>query len=134
MDFGFAGCRETLPHLQRIAVYTLEAFEELGRLVLKPKRKARAAKGVGRRTTPRRAGAKAGGTDVNSPAVDMCALRAARAAAPARGQREYSAPTSGRLRPNDHSLPPPSSKRTEDQPPLTGGANPAPDGSDILRP
>ena len=42
MAFGFTGCHATLPHLQRIAVYTGEAFEELERLILapaKPKRK-----------------------------------------------------------------------------------------------
>jgi diacylglycerol O-acyltransferase / wax synthase len=44
MDFGFTGCHEVLPHLQRIAVYTLDAFEKLERLVLKPKRKPRARK------------------------------------------------------------------------------------------
>jgi WS/DGAT/MGAT family acyltransferase len=38
MDFGFTGCHENLPHMQRIAVHTLEAFEELERLVLRPKR------------------------------------------------------------------------------------------------
>jgi WS/DGAT/MGAT family acyltransferase len=43
MDFGFAGCHETLPHMQRIAVYTQQAFEELERLVLKPKRKPRSS-------------------------------------------------------------------------------------------
>jgi WS/DGAT/MGAT family acyltransferase len=53
MAFGFTGCHATLPHMQRIAVYTGEALEELERLVLKPaarkksaprKRKAAAAK------------------------------------------------------------------------------------------
>ena len=29
LNFGFLGCRETLPHMQRIAVYTGEALEEL---------------------------------------------------------------------------------------------------------
>jgi WS/DGAT/MGAT family acyltransferase len=53
MDFGFTGCHENLPHLQRIAVYTLEAFEELERVVLgKPKRAAR------KRTPSKRAPAK----------------------------------------------------------------------------
>ena len=31
LDFGFTGCRDTLPHLQRLAVYMadeLEALEE----------------------------------------------------------------------------------------------------------
>jgi diacylglycerol O-acyltransferase / wax synthase len=43
MDFGFTGCHENLPHMQRIAVYTLEAFEELERLILKPKRTKKTA-------------------------------------------------------------------------------------------
>jgi hypothetical protein len=51
MDFGFAGCHETLPHMQRIAVYTQQAFEELERLVLKPKRKARAPRKAAPRKT-----------------------------------------------------------------------------------
>ena len=29
LSFGFAGCRDTLPRMQRIAVYTGEALEEL---------------------------------------------------------------------------------------------------------
>jgi diacylglycerol O-acyltransferase len=29
LDFGFIGCRDTLPHLQRLAVYSREALEEL---------------------------------------------------------------------------------------------------------
>jgi len=47
MDFGFTGCHENLPHMQRIAVYTGEAFDELERLILKPK-------GT-RKTAPRKA-------------------------------------------------------------------------------
>jgi diacylglycerol O-acyltransferase / wax synthase len=39
MAFGFTGCHSTLPHMQRIAVYTGEALEELERLVHKPARK-----------------------------------------------------------------------------------------------
>jgi len=31
LDFGFTGCRDTLPHLQRLAIYSGEAFEELAR-------------------------------------------------------------------------------------------------------
>ncbi len=34
LNFGFTGCRDTLPHMQRIAVYTGEALEELSRLML----------------------------------------------------------------------------------------------------
>jgi diacylglycerol O-acyltransferase / wax synthase len=41
MDFGFTGCHASLPHVQRIAVYTLEAFEELERRVLKPRARPR---------------------------------------------------------------------------------------------
>ena len=48
MAFGFTGCHSTLPHMQRIAVYTGEAFEELERLILKPaKKRARARQRAG---------------------------------------------------------------------------------------
>ena len=54
MAFGFTGCHTTLPHMQRIAVYTGEAFDELERLILPPKvRPARES------TAARKAGAKA---------------------------------------------------------------------------
>ena len=54
MAFGFTGCHSTLPHMQRIAVYTGEAFDELERLILPPKvRPARKS------TAARKAGAKA---------------------------------------------------------------------------
>jgi WS/DGAT/MGAT family acyltransferase len=36
LDFGFIGCRETLPHLQRLAVYSGEALEELERAMERP--------------------------------------------------------------------------------------------------
>ena len=29
LDFGFTGCRDSVPHLQRMAVYSAEALEEL---------------------------------------------------------------------------------------------------------
>lgn len=29
LNFGFVGCRETLPHLQRLAVYTGDALDQL---------------------------------------------------------------------------------------------------------
>ncbi|MBP1607397.1 MAG: putative bifunctional protein wax ester synthase/acyl-CoA, partial [Acidobacteria bacterium] len=29
LNFGFTGCRDTLPHMQRLAVYAGEAFDEL---------------------------------------------------------------------------------------------------------
>lgn len=51
MAFGFTGCHATLPHLQRIAVYTGEAFEELERLLLTPPKPNARAK---RATAPRK--------------------------------------------------------------------------------
>jgi hypothetical protein len=54
MAFGFTGCHSTLPHLQRIAVYTGEAFEELERLILAPAPRRRAAT----KRVPRKAPAK----------------------------------------------------------------------------
>ncbi len=32
MNFGFIGCRDALPHLQRLAVYTGDALDELDKL------------------------------------------------------------------------------------------------------
>jgi WS/DGAT/MGAT family acyltransferase len=32
LNFGFTGCRDTLPHLQRLAVYSAEVLEELERV------------------------------------------------------------------------------------------------------
>ena len=54
MAFGFTGCHSTLPHMQRIAVYTGEAFEELERLILAPAPRKRAAA----KRAPRKAPAK----------------------------------------------------------------------------
>jgi diacylglycerol O-acyltransferase len=42
LNFGFTGCRDTLPHMQRLAVYTGEALDELEKLAA-PKRKRAAA-------------------------------------------------------------------------------------------
>ena len=39
MDFCFTGCHASLPHMQRIAVYTGAAFDELERLILKSAKK-----------------------------------------------------------------------------------------------
>lgn len=43
LNFGFTGCRDTLPHMQHIAVYSGEALEELERELLAPKRRSKAA-------------------------------------------------------------------------------------------
>ena len=32
LNFGFVGCRDALPHLQRLAVYTGDALDELEKL------------------------------------------------------------------------------------------------------
>jgi diacylglycerol O-acyltransferase / wax synthase len=40
---GFVGCRDAIPHLQRLAVYTGEALPELERAVLAPKTKRKPA-------------------------------------------------------------------------------------------
>jgi hypothetical protein len=44
--FGFTGCADKVPHLQRLAVYTGEAIDELERVFLAapPRPKARARK------------------------------------------------------------------------------------------
>ncbi|MCK0163055.1 wax ester/triacylglycerol synthase family O-acyltransferase [Marinobacter sp. S6332] len=39
LNFGFTGCRDTLPSMQKLAVYTGEALDELEALILPPKRK-----------------------------------------------------------------------------------------------
>ncbi len=44
LNFGFTGCRDSLPHMQRLAVYTGEALEELTRLLTsKPASRKKAA-------------------------------------------------------------------------------------------
>jgi hypothetical protein len=42
LNFGFTGCRDTLPHMQRLAVYTGEALQELVALAA-PQNKRRKA-------------------------------------------------------------------------------------------
>jgi len=42
MDFGFTGCHSSVPSLQRLAVYTAEALEELERAILPKPKPARA--------------------------------------------------------------------------------------------
>jgi diacylglycerol O-acyltransferase / wax synthase len=44
MDFGFTGCHASLPHMQRIAVYTGDAFDELERQFMAPAKAARTRK------------------------------------------------------------------------------------------
>jgi len=51
ISFGFAGCRDSVPHLQRIAVYTGEALEELEAALLPKEEQPQAAEPapIGRR-------------------------------------------------------------------------------------
>jgi diacylglycerol O-acyltransferase / wax synthase len=71
MDFGFTGCHSSVPSLQKLAVYSAEALEELEAAILPkparaaskraaPKAAARAArKTTAKKSAPRRAGPKA---------------------------------------------------------------------------
>jgi WS/DGAT/MGAT family acyltransferase len=52
MAFGFTGCHSTLPHLQRVAVYTGEAFDELERLILAPKKHSAKKTAARKRSRP----------------------------------------------------------------------------------
>ena len=58
--FAFVGCRDTLPHLQNVAVYTADALAELEASVAHPAagRKAPRKKAPARRATPGKAPAK----------------------------------------------------------------------------
>ncbi|WP_298448970.1 wax ester/triacylglycerol synthase family O-acyltransferase [uncultured Marinobacter sp.] len=51
LNFGFTGCRDTLPSMQKLAVYTGEALDELEKLILPPKRKPKKAR-AGKSTKP----------------------------------------------------------------------------------
>jgi WS/DGAT/MGAT family acyltransferase len=55
MNFGFTGCHSTVPHLQRLAVYTAQALEELEAAFLPPappvRRSPRRAAAAPRKTT-----------------------------------------------------------------------------------
>lgn len=44
LNFGFTGCRDTLPSMQKLAVYTGEALDELENLILPPKAKPKSSK------------------------------------------------------------------------------------------
>src|SRR5204863_1114084 len=46
LNFGFTGARDTLPHLQRLAIYMGESLAELARVLLKKRSGKRASKGT----------------------------------------------------------------------------------------
>jgi WS/DGAT/MGAT family acyltransferase len=54
LAFGFAGCRDTIPRLQRLAVYTGEALEELERAVLASSARTTSTVGTVSKTPGRR--------------------------------------------------------------------------------
>jgi diacylglycerol O-acyltransferase len=47
LNFGFTGARDTLPHLQRLAIYMAEAVEEAAERLLPDRRRRRSRKKVG---------------------------------------------------------------------------------------
>lgn len=56
LHFGFTGCRKTLPHMQRLAVYAGEALQELQAAFAPPRRRATHQRPAARSAaTPRRA-------------------------------------------------------------------------------
>ncbi|WP_417544949.1 WS/DGAT/MGAT family O-acyltransferase [Marinobacter sp.] len=46
LNFGYTGCRDTLPSMQKLAVYTGEALDDLENLILPPKAKPKPKKAV----------------------------------------------------------------------------------------
>lgn len=59
LAFAFVGCRDTLPHLQNLAVYTAEALDALEQALAAPARRA-AARPARKRSPRRRKAASAG--------------------------------------------------------------------------
>jgi hypothetical protein len=70
LAFAFVGCRDTLPHLQNVAVYTADALAELEASLAKPRaprparKKSPAKKARSRKAT----GTKAGKAGAQRPA------------------------------------------------------------------
>jgi diacylglycerol O-acyltransferase / wax synthase len=52
MNFGFTGCHASVPHMQRVAVYTGEAFDELEAVFMRP------AKAVAKKPAAKKAAVK----------------------------------------------------------------------------
>jgi diacylglycerol O-acyltransferase len=61
MAFGFTGCHATLPHMQRIAVYTGEAFDELEKLLMVPVAAPKRRRAAPRKAAPRKRAPKPNG-------------------------------------------------------------------------
>ena len=58
LNFGYTGCRDTLPSMQKLAVYTGEALDELESLILPPPAKTTKAKPQRSPKAPRATGTK----------------------------------------------------------------------------
>ncbi|MBK6638546.1 MAG: wax ester/triacylglycerol synthase family O-acyltransferase [Rhodocyclaceae bacterium] len=86
LDFGFIGCRDTLPHMQKLAVYAKDSFDELEQALLGDRPTATKA------TRPAKAGKVAKPTKPATAAAKRPAL--AKATKPASAQpRQTPAPT-----------------------------------------
>jgi len=58
LNFGYTGCRDTLPSMQKLAVYTGEALDELESLILPPPAKTTKVKPQRSRKAPKATGTK----------------------------------------------------------------------------
>jgi WS/DGAT/MGAT family acyltransferase len=88
--FGFTGCADRVPHLQRLAVYTGEALDELEQVFVTGRRKAApaASRSTGRKSPPRQVAAKGGKAAAYKPVRKVRAKPARKAARRARGGNE----------------------------------------------
>ncbi|GAB3287596.1 WS/DGAT/MGAT family O-acyltransferase [Parahaliea aestuarii] len=68
MTFGFSGCRDTLPHMQKLAIYTGQALEELEAIYLPRANRTAAASGAKKTaaTRPRPKAASSGSGTASS--------------------------------------------------------------------
>jgi hypothetical protein len=83
LNFGITGCRDTLPHMQRLAVYTGEAFAVLKALYPVPRRKT-AVRKAARATTSRAEAARPGGARRVRRRVSLSTTGEVAAATPSR--------------------------------------------------
>jgi len=83
LAFGFTGCRDTLPHMQRLATYTGRALEELESLLLAPAAKpARPSRAKAASKTPEPA-AQPDPTPAETPKAPKRAAKTVRTSAAA---------------------------------------------------
>jgi diacylglycerol O-acyltransferase / wax synthase len=97
LHFGFTGCRDSLPHMQRIATYTGEALQELERRLLGAGVPARRRSGSGKAVAPVR-GANSAKTRSKAGSPREVAGNAAERSArpPARPARKKAPPAASR--------------------------------------